>query len=118
MSSEYFSAHRNLLKYDEQSSGSRRNTQNTIPWFLSPQTRFRVVAGRGGSLPVYFSACVWLRVNRHHEVGGEEAEKKERSELKKWNKHANAGHFPSLSLRAECKCVDLTVCAAQVAREG
>lgn len=36
-------------------------------------------------------------------------EKKERTELKKWNKHANAGHFPSLSLRAECKCADLTV---------
>lgn len=30
-----------------------------------------------------------------------------RLELKKWNKHANAGHFPSLSLRAECKCADL-----------
>jgi len=61
---------------------------------------------------IYFSARLWLRVNRYR--GGREGEgggerRKEQSELKKWNKHANASHFPSLSLPAEYKCADLTM---------
>ena len=115
MLSEYFSLWLKLGEiYNEQSSGSRQNTQNTIPWFLPPRTTIQAcwIKGRGRFFPyIYFSARLWLRVNRYR--GGREGEggerRKEQSELKKWNKHANASHFPSLSLPAEYKCADLTM---------
>lgn len=79
-------------------------TYNTIPRLL------RLVRGGGkkgdewGSYRVYFFACAF---RAQFAAAGRRGEK-ERPELKKWNKHANAGHFPSLSLRAECECADLT----------
>lgn len=68
--------------------------------------------GEKRGLPVYFFVRVVAR-----ESPSQAVEKKEWTELKKWNKHANAGHFPSLSLRAECKCADLTVYATHRSRE-
>lgn len=68
------------------------------------------------ALSVYFSACVSFA----GDLPAQERREEERPELKKWNKHANAGHFPSLSLRAECKCADLTAPtpATRDARDG
>lgn len=89
---------------------------NTIPRLLPPWREVRG-GGEGGwiALTVYFFACAFRA--RFAAAGRRE---KERPELKKWNKHANAGHFPSLSLRAECKCADLTalIPATRDARDG
>lgn len=105
-------------RYDERSSSSssRWSTQYdpaafaTVTWGEGRGTR-----GMNSSYRIYFFACAFRA--RFAAAGRRE---KERPELKKWNKHANAGHFPSLSLRAECKCADLTalIPATRDARDG
>jgi len=60
---------------------------------------------------IFFRTLVVAResLSRGKGRGGGGERRKEQSELKKWNKHANASHFPSLSLPAEYKCADLTM---------
>lgn len=77
---------------------------NTIPRLLRPVRGGGKKGDEWGSYRVYFFACAF---RARFAAAGRRGEK-ERPELKKWNKHANAGHFPSLSLRAECECTDLT----------
>lgn len=88
---EALSVERERKRHVEPSSSSRWNPQ------YDPAA-FAIARGTKGGYE-WLLAYIFPRVS----FAGDLPAQEERPELKKWNKHANAGHFPSLSLRAECK---------------